>query len=43
MEHWWDGSDGIKQNYSQRNLFQCYFVHGKSHMDWPGIVPVCYI
>jgi len=43
MEHWWNDTDAVKQNYSQRNLLQCYFVHRKSHMDWPGIVPVLYL
>jgi hypothetical protein len=25
------------QNYSEKNLSQCYFVHHKSHMDCPGM------
>jgi len=23
--------------YSEKNMSQCYFVHYKSHRDWPGI------
>jgi hypothetical protein len=30
MEHWG------KLKYSERNLSQCGFVHGKSHMDCYG-------
>jgi hypothetical protein len=25
--------------YPKKNLFQYHFVHCKSHMDYPGIVP----
>jgi hypothetical protein len=39
MEHWWNEIDRVKPKYSGRNLFQCQFVHHKSHMDWPGNEP----
>jgi hypothetical protein len=31
----WQG----KTEYSGKTMSQCYFVHHKSHMDWPGIEP----
>ena len=33
MEHRWNETDGGKSKYSEKNLFQCHFVHHKSHMD----------
>jgi hypothetical protein len=33
MEHWWNEIDREKPKYSEKNLFQCQFVHHKSHMD----------
>lgn len=35
MEYWWNDIDG-KPKYSERNLFQCHFVHHKSLLDCPG-------
>jgi hypothetical protein len=37
MEHRWNEIDRGKPKYSGKNLYQCQFVHHKSHMDWPGI------
>jgi hypothetical protein len=36
-------SDADRENpkYRKKNLFQCYFVHHKSHTDWPGIEKEC--
>jgi hypothetical protein len=39
MEHQWNEIDRIKPKYSGKNLYQCQFVHHKSHMDRPGIDP----
>jgi hypothetical protein len=39
MEHRWNETDTRKPKYSGRNLSQRYFVHHKSHMDWPEIEP----
>jgi hypothetical protein len=33
MEHRWNEIDRRKPKYSGKNLFQCHFVHHKSHMD----------
>jgi hypothetical protein len=30
---------GIKKKHAKENLFQCYFVHHKSHSDRPRIEP----
>jgi hypothetical protein len=33
-EHGWNDDIGTVK-YSEQNMFQCYFVHHKSHMYWP--------
>jgi hypothetical protein len=30
---------GENQNTQKKHLSQCYFVHQKSHTDWPGVKP----
>jgi hypothetical protein len=32
-EHRWNDIDRGKPKYSGKKLYQCYFVHHKSHMD----------
>jgi hypothetical protein len=36
MEQWWNDIDMEKPKDSEKDLFQCHFIHHKSHMDWPG-------
>ena len=37
MENWWNATDWAKQK--RETCPRCYFVHYKSHMDWPWIEP----
>lgn len=37
MEQWRNSSG--KPKYWEEDLFQCRFIHCKSHVDWPGIEP----
>ena len=39
VERWWNGTDGGKPKYLEKNLSQHHFVRHKSHMDWSGIEP----
>jgi len=32
MEHWWTDIDSGKQQFSEKNLSQCYSVYPKSHI-----------
>ena len=38
-EHGWNDDKGTAK-YSEKNMFQCYFVHHKSHMYWPVTEPM---
>jgi len=33
VEHWWHDTDRGKQKNWEKNLFQCPFVHHKSHRN----------
>lgn len=39
MDHWWNEADKRKQNYWEKHLSQCHFVHHRSHIGCPGIEP----
>jgi hypothetical protein len=39
VEQWWNDTDRGKLKYSEKTLSECYFVHHKFHMDWPGTDP----
>jgi len=39
MKHTCDDTDRGTAKYAKKLLFQCHFVHHKSHMDWPEIEP----
>jgi hypothetical protein len=38
-EQWWNVIDKEESMSSERNLFQCHFVHQTSHTDDPGANP----
>jgi hypothetical protein len=37
IEQRWNGTDGGKPKYWEKNLSQCHFVHPKSQRDCPRI------
>jgi hypothetical protein len=32
-QKWWNDTDRVKPKNSEKNLYQCHFVHHVSHMD----------
>ena len=34
VEHWLNDTDRGKQRHSERNCFQCHFIHLKIHIHW---------
>jgi len=39
MENWWNDTDRAQQKYSEKNVYQRYFVHHKSYTAWSGMEP----
>jgi hypothetical protein len=39
IEPRWNDTDRRKPENSEKNLSQCYFVHHKFHVEWPGLEP----
>ena len=40
LERWWNGTDGVKQNYlGGKKLLQCHFVHHKCQIYLPDNEP----
>jgi hypothetical protein len=41
MDEWWNDTDRVKPEYSEKYLsqFYSYFVRYRSHMDCPEIAP----
>jgi hypothetical protein len=39
MALWWNGTDGLKPEYSEENLLEYHFVHHKYHLYRLGIEP----
>ena len=39
MEQWWNITDGVKQQYWEKNLSQCHSANHKSSIEWPRIEP----
>jgi hypothetical protein len=39
MEEWWNDTDRETPKYWEKYFSQCYFIHHKSHMDWPVSKP----
>jgi hypothetical protein len=37
MDHYWNGTNKGKPNYSEKNLSQCFCFHYTLHAYWPGI------
>jgi hypothetical protein len=41
VERWWNDTDRRKPKYWDKNLFQCHFVHHKSHSTPPALFLLC--
>jgi hypothetical protein len=36
-KQWWNGTDSVNPNYSERNLLLFPFIYHKFHTEWPQL------